>query len=165
MSIDLEIIPRAPPPTWGEVRRAWLGAPGRLPGALLHLGTRSVVSEEERLRPPLAASVDLGAANTLGLMVMKTAGIYDEGEFLADYGRNLSAPELAALASAWRDSGYFVAVSSFMGRAGGELELMVSLAVALAGVVSGRIVVPHATVFDVGVGVYTPDEFARVRQR
>ncbi|MEQ1507720.1 MAG: hypothetical protein ABMB14_36160 [Myxococcota bacterium] len=115
------------------------------------------------LSPPLACRFDLGAANTLTLMVMVTAGNYDEEEFLGDYGRNLSADEVRGLSAGWRDNGYFIALTSFAGRADGELEKMVALAVALAEAVGGRVVLPSSTVFNRAVGAYTSDEFAEAR--
>lgn len=166
MSVELDIVPLAPAPTWGDVRRKWLARMGpgsHGPVALIRLGSDTPVSESEVLSPPLACRFDLGAANTLTLMVMVTAGNYDEEEFLGDYGRNLSADEVRGLSAGWRDNGYFIALTSFAGRADGELEKMVALAVALAEAVGGRVVLPSSTVFNRAVGAYTSDEFAEAR--
>lgn len=166
MSVELDIVPLAPAPTWGDVRHKWLaqmGSGSHGPVSLLRLGSNEPVSESEVLCPPLACRFDLGEANTLTLMVMVTAGNYDEEEFLADYGRNLSADEVRGLSSGWRDMGYFFALTSFAGRPDGELEKMVALAAALAEAVGGRVVLPTSTVFNKVVGAYKSAEFAQTR--
>jgi hypothetical protein len=171
VSIDLDIAPlRATRVGWGPLLRAWRQRLGDEAAALLGpdpklrvLGAGAAVAEDAALEPPGHYSLDLAAPNTLSLSAMPNKNSLDEIEYLKDYARNLEPRGATALALSWRGVGYYYEVSSGGGRSTNEPALFVTLACALADICDGRIIVMNDGIFDLGVGVYTAEQFASVR--
>lgn len=171
MSIDLDIAPlRATRVTWGPLLRAWRQRLGDEAAALLGpdpklrvLGAGASVAEDATLEPPAHYYLDLAAPNTLSLSAMPNTNDLDEVEYLEDYARNLEPRDATALALAWREVGYCYEVSSGGGRSPREPALFITLACALADMCDGRIIVMNDGIFDLGVGVYTAEQFASAR--
>jgi hypothetical protein len=171
MSIDLDIAPlRATPVTWGALRARWgerLGDRAFLigPGIARRLGIGTVFDDGDALSPSSPVIFELATANTLSLTSMRNQGNLDEREYLEDYGRNLSPAEITRLADAWRDVGVSYGLSSGGGRSSDEPSLLIALACAVGDLCDGRIIVMNDGVFDLGVGVYEPAQFALARWR
>jgi hypothetical protein len=171
VSIDLDIAPlRATRVTWGPLHRAWRQRLGDEAAALLGpdpklrvLGAGASVAEDASLGPPGLCFLDLAAPNTLSLSAMPSTNNLDEIEYLGDYARNLEPTDATALALSWREVGYYYEVSSGGGRSPNEPTLFITLACALADICDGRIIVMNDGLFDLGVGVYTAEQFASAR--
>jgi hypothetical protein len=167
MSIDVDVIPTRPTVVcWEEVSsrlRENLGASAsRLLGEapqLYRLGSDELQMPDDPLSVESVYYLNLGVQNTLGLSTMFNAGNVDELIYLEDYGRNLAPERLPALAERWQEAGHYYAITSFAGRGPEELHMLRALASALGEVCQGYVVLMHDWVFDLDVGIYTPEEF------
>jgi hypothetical protein len=167
MSIDLDILPTTPELlSWGELKKqlqkllspAELEFLGEHP-ALLHRGSNKAVGEDERLSMNSSYYLSLAIANTLSITVMPNEGNLDELEYLEDYGRNLRAEEIQTLTERWQSAGHYYGVTSLGGRSKPEPKLFVALATAIAYTCVGYVSVMNNSIFDLGVGVYAPEQF------
>lgn len=171
MSIDIDIAPlRSTPIVWQNVVERWghyLGSSaGQLLGdhpSLIHIGNRLVVPAEQCLTPPMHCSLQLAHPNTLALSVASNLSNLDEVDYVEDYGQNLEAKERGLIARLWHDVAYHLSLSSGGGRTVEEPVMLRSLATAIAELCDGRIFLMHSGVFDLKVGVYTAQQFARAR--
>jgi hypothetical protein len=171
VSIDLDIAPmRAARVTWSPLLGAWRQRLGNEAAALLGsdpklrvLGAGTPVAGDAALELPGHYSLDMAAPNTLSLSAMPSRNNLDEVEYLEDFARNLEPRETTALALSWREVGHYYEVSSGGGRSPSEPALLITLACALAGICDGRIIVMNDGVFDLGIGVYTAEQFAAAR--
>ncbi|MFP4346514.1 MAG: hypothetical protein ACLFU8_17650 [Anaerolineales bacterium] len=167
MSIDVDVIPTLSTVVcWEEVEsrlRENLGAAAaRLLGEapqLYALGSDELQMPDDPLSVEGVYYLNLGVQNTLGLSAMSNSSDVDELLYLEDYGRNLDPETLPALAERWREAGHYYAITSFAGRGPEELHILRALAAALAETCRGYVVLMHDWIFDLDVGIYTPEEF------
>jgi hypothetical protein len=173
MSIDLDILATVPELIcWGNVKnklqKLLSPAEGKILGehpALLHLGLNKAVGEDERLSLNSSYYLSLTIANTLSITVMPNEGNLDELEYLEDYGRNLEPGEIETLAKRWRTARHYYGICSLGGRSQPEPKLFVTLATAIAYSCVGYVIVMNNDIFDLGVGVYTPEQFRHTQPK
>lgn len=171
MSVELDIAPTRPfTLTWRELALAWRKELGPRAEALLgaapelrRLAGAAAIDADEVLDPSGDYVFALAAPGTLALSLSPTQGMLDEHSYLDDYARNLTPPQVQALADAWARVGSYLEITTHAGRAPHERELFLALACALATRCDGSILVMNDGILDVGVGAYTADEFRHVR--
>ena len=177
MSIDLDIFPTSSRFfSWGELKDKFLEllTPedvqrlGKV--SLLNSGSDEVVTEDQKLYVDSSSSnsnfyyyLSLDIPNTLGISIYKNEPEYiDEFDALEDYGRNLDAATIRALAQKWRSIGHFYGITTNAGRSRWEPPLFVALAAAIAHMSEGYVIVMSDN-FTKDVGVYTPDVFQQAQ--
>jgi hypothetical protein len=173
MSIDLDIFPTSKRGVcWRNIEdrlQALLGASSHeLLGdhpALWHLSSHTVMGDDDNLTPNNSYYFALAVPNTLILTVMPNQGNLDEHEYLEDYGRNLAPVVIQELANRWHKVGYYYELTSMMGRSKPEPELLIALTSAIADVCSGYIIVMNDDIFDLGVGIYTSEQFRQAHPK
>jgi len=104
-------------------------------------------------------------SNTLSLTARPNKNNLNEQEYLQDYGRNIDSETVRDLAQRWREAGHFYGLTSLMGRSLPEPHLFVGLASALATVCRGYVIVMNDGILDLGVGVYSPEQFKLAQPR
>jgi len=173
MSIDVDILPTiVETAQWGNLvdkLRQTLGTPkcdllGEQP-LLLELGSNRVLSDEERLEFDRSYYFVLPIPNTLSITVASNHGNVDEQEYLSDYGRNLTSNVIQILARQWQIASYSYGLTTMAGRSQFEPDLFVALAAVLADMCQGHVVVMNDDEFDVGVGVYTSNQFQLIQPK
>jgi hypothetical protein len=168
VSVDLDIAPsQAKVIDWASLQRRWIQRLGAAGASMLgpnpqlcHLGKNAPVAEGERLDPPAHYYFTLAVPSSLSLSIMANADDLDESLYLEDYGRNVDPARISELAEKWRRVGHTYGISSLGGRSRSEPELFTALACALADLCDGHVIVMNDGVFDLGVGVYTPEQFS-----
>ncbi|MEH2139402.1 hypothetical protein [Nostoc sp.] len=171
MSIDLKIFSTIPDiADWGDIKKrlyVLISSEekeflGKNP-SLFELASKRKVADDEQLSLGNHYYLSLAIPNTLGLSVISKAEDIDEEnlelDYLEDYGENLEPKEVQILLERWRIARYFYIITSFGGRSRPEPRLFIALATAIAFSCSGYIIVTNNDLFDLGVGIYTPEEF------
>lgn len=177
MSIDLDIFATAPElATWSQIRSKlqMLVSPteqttllGNSP-SLCEIGSNKEVVDNK----PLSIGhyyLSLPTDNTLGIgVISKTEDFEEESlelDYLEDYGRNLELEEIEILAKRWRKADYYYGIETWGGRSKPEPRLFVALAAAIAYSCNGYVVVMNENIFDLGIGVYRPEQFQYAEPR
>lgn len=171
MSIDVKIFSTVPDiAIWGDIKKKlyalinseekeFLG--DNL--SLFELASKHRVADDEQLSLGSSYYFSLAIPNTLGLSVISKSEDIDaenlELDYLEDYGENLDPHEVKILLERWRIAHYFYVLTSFGGRSRPEPGLFIILVTAIAYSCAGYIVVTSNDLFDLGVGIYTPEEF------
>lgn len=173
MSIDIMIIPRGELTitprrlisTWAELLepsdRALLGDDA----ALVQVSAepeRSPWPADRVIERELFYACWLEVPNTLSFGAAETATTFEEDEYVADVGRNLSDSERQHVIDAWRRAGYFLEITSYAGRGPRELSLASALARAAAELTEGWVGIEGGGILAPAVGIYTPDALARI---
>jgi hypothetical protein len=172
MSLDVDIIPSTQEFfTWGELRdkltNCQLDAgPRQLLGGnpqLADVGTKKIVDISERLTPYRFLYFKLAGDNTLGFDITsngpKEKTYLDEQAYIDDYARNLSQEKKNDIASRWYEVGFGCSVITSGGRAKDEPPLFLAVAVAIAELCRGFVLVKDNGRFSLPVGCYTAEEF------
>lgn len=155
MSLDLEVLAAVP----GALR--WIELQKRLPRRSLYQvgkeGADRLVGPDEPLSPPNVYRVD---STSVSIVPMTNVGNYNEDEYLADYGRNLSEKERSEIVRRWRSGGCWYGINS----ATRDAALLVTVAAEIAEATNGWVTVLNRYMH-VPVGVYTPEAFRKVGPR
>lgn len=170
MSVDLDILPTALQlARWGDIKyvlKELLGpSEVLLEGhiSLVELHSKTIVSECERLMLNSHYYFVLSTPNTLGLSVSPNKGNLDEHIYLEDFGRNLTPLATRSLVERWHAAGCIYAVTSMGGRSLLEPKIFVALATAIAYISKGYVIVMDNGIFDVSIGIYSAEQFKRVK--
>jgi len=153
MSLDLTIIPTAPLPTWGEVRRH-LG--------LQHVRVREkygpLLEDGDRFDLERVFSFESTGLDPLFLRAATNAStMLSPADWLDDFGENLADP--ASVAAAWERAGYYLVLESRSSIGSDDRSLVAHIASAIAAAVTGYVFVESPTAFALRDGTYGPDEF------
>jgi hypothetical protein len=105
---------------------------------------------------------DDGSALTFTLE--PTVGGEEDWSYLTDFGRNLVSTEVSEIFDHWMSAGFLISIASGGGRPQGELKKLMDLAVAVAQLTLGYVVVKDSTIHNVPVGIYRPDEIINLRE-
>ncbi len=177
MSIDVKVFPTISDiAIWGDIREKLYvivsAKEKELLGediSLLELSSRQKVENDKQLSLGQQYYLILKIPNTLSISVIsKTEDLDEENlelDYLEDYGCNLTSEEVQILSERWRVARYFYSIASFGGRSKQESKLLIELATTIAYICSGYIVVTNNDLFDLGIGVYTPEEFQYTKPR
>ncbi|MEW4531490.1 hypothetical protein [Maioricimonas sp. JC845] len=170
MSIQLDVIPNSSASIcWHQiisfaenVVRKSNSVPRNL--RLRDLRSKEQVDELDSLACPgyYYCTSDDGSALTLTLE--PTAGGEEDWDYLSDFGRTLVSTEVRELFDQWMSAGLLVSIASGGGRPPRELKTLMALAVALAQLTLGYVVVKDSTIHNVPVGVYRPDEILSLQE-
>ncbi|PSB19176.1 hypothetical protein C7B65_12945 [Phormidesmis priestleyi ULC007] len=171
MSIEVDIIPTSNRAiVWSDLQSQLLLHPladeartllGQTP-VLLELGTNQQVEGKQALLPTKYYHFQLAHSNALTLSCERNSETYtNEQEYLEDFGRNLDSNLRAYISRCWAEVGYGYTVGSAGGRAKGEVILLAALAKDIASLSDSFIVIKEAGLFNLSVGVYSPDQFSQ----
>lgn len=170
MSIEVDIFPTSPAvPTWGEVKSQFMTLLSNQADLaeqldLRLLGPDELIRDDEYFIPESAYYLELSVPNTLGIVMSKGDDI-DKNAYLEDYGRNLSTEKIADYVTLWSEAAYYFEVTSQAGRSEKEGFLFIALARAPANSCNGYVIVMHSSAFNLGVGVYSPDQLDNMQAK
>lgn len=173
VSIDLEIFPTRPQIiSWRQIvepLRELLGlSADDLLGAapsLVVLKTHTVLEPSQPMSVNASYYLNLAVRTTLGITLMPNQGNVDEVNYLEDYGRNLDPDFIRYLAEQWQAAGHYYGIESLAGRNKQEPLIFVALAAAIARACQGYIILMNDDIFDLDVGIYTPEQFRKADPR
>lgn len=106
---------------------------------------------------------DDGSALTFTLE--PTVGGEEDWRYLTDFGRNLVSTEVSEIFDHWMSAGLLISIASGGGRPQRELKTLMDLAIAVAQLTLGYVVVKDSTIHNVPVGIYRPDEIINLREK
>ena len=168
MSDEVDVIPlSAKPVSWGEVKqslsasvfdadlRSYFGA-NRL--SLFEARTKRLLEDGDALPCPGYYSFSIEGKNcTLSMAIEPSADCVENADYLGDFARNLSDESKETLQQQWEQAGYLITVESYGGRPRHEIRAMMLVAICLARVTEGVVLVTDSIV-GLMVGVYSPEE-------
>jgi len=130
---------------------------------LVDVATGRLVEKDELLTPPHYYGIDLAGKKSLEIDFTKNVDSEtDEMMFLDDFATQRFNGNLAELASAWKKIGYSCIISTHPRRHADEPYFVIVLAIAIARLCDGAIVVKSNNSFSKPVGIYSPAEFSDV---
>jgi hypothetical protein len=165
--IDLDVFSTVPTIIcWGDLKDRLYELLGPWGSLLLGENPRLMDLKTQKameIRVPLSLEksyyFDLPVQSTLCFSVMPNEGNLNEVEYLEDYGRNLKSDFTHILAERWQTAGHYYGISSFGGRSEHESRIFVALATAIAEACKGYVILMNDGIFDLHVGIYTPEKF------
>lgn len=168
MSLDIAIIPtRETFISWGEIRRHWKQSSDPSLNDLLkicevvEIVSKRVLGDDEVLSPGKTYFLKLSVENTLLCNVLLNDDFLDPGDYLEDYGRNLSKELILSISQRWEEIGFYYEITTMAGRSRYEAKLLVDLASTLGELSKGYVLVMNNGIFDVPVGAYEPAMFRK----
>jgi hypothetical protein len=171
MSIDLKVFSTITDITmWGDIKKKIYELVNPTEKEFIlenlflsELGSHQKVADNEKLLLGHQYYLSLAIPNTLSISVISKAEDFDEEnlelDYLEDYGHNLNPEKIQLLVHQCKLARYFYIITSFGGRSQPEPNLLITLATAIASTCAGYIVVTNNNLFNLDVGVYTPEEF------
>jgi len=127
------------------------------------LGQERLVKNDERIEPDCAYQVLLEKFGNIVIYVNPTEEDDSnyEVDMIEEYGRNLKDPEFSDIRNSWSEVKLTYRVSSSANRTEKEVLLQKQLAVALADLTKGYIIIPEQGLFGMAIGIYTSTEVNR----
>lgn len=173
MSIDIEIIPLLNKQhQWGEVRNSILkNTPDPKSNtlikgiALFDMVENRNIDDFEVIRHDRGYRIICSNSNTLTFSVIRKDEADDDKDFIEDFGCNLRRNEQINLIEKWKKIPFSYLVSTGANRSEKEVELMGIVCAAFARVSKGVIVISESDFFDIGKGIYKPDDLLNVRMK
>lgn len=173
MSIDIEILPAASTIiSWGTIKNYLINSEkepittllGNNP-SLIQLKNHQSVAPTQILQPGESYYFNIAIPNTLSLMVSENDEYLDEVDYLEDYGHNLSQKTIHHLANQWQKAHHTYTLTSMAGRHKEEAHLFINVAVAIATACQGHIIVMNHNLFNLDIGVYSPEVFLQTKPK
>jgi hypothetical protein len=168
MAIDLDVIPGSPRSIrWVEIKRLldFLVPPGPIrrqigtEPALYELPSKRLVTDDEVLTSSRCYYFDMAHCHSLSMYIARNRDDREDFGYISDFGRNLSPQVLESLYRRWKQAGFLVCLSSRAIRDQNDLTIMAFIAITIAQLTEGCVVVMDNGIFPVSVGVYSPEEF------
>ncbi|MHC2066879.1 hypothetical protein ACYFX5_05380 [Bremerella sp. T1] len=164
MSIELDIIPNTTQDIcWHEIvlsARALAADGDSFPNDLqLHdLKSKALIEGFEPLKCPGYYYCTSEIGSTLSLIIEPTVGGEEDRCYLSDVGHRLSPEERDTVFEKWMSAARLISIESGGGRPKGELKTAMAMAIAIAQLTSGLVVVKDSLVHNVEVGIYASEE-------
>ena len=177
MSIDLYIIPASPTIiTPDKLKESFVSNLLATDRSLLEAGFHIIelgpnkITDGQTLKLGGVYYFEMSIPNTLSVHVVSKELQLEfqqnlEEDILEDYGWNLKSEAILKIVSIFKKVDHYYCITTHGGRSKAEPNLFLVLAKAIAISSSGYIVVMNNDILDLGVGVYTYDEFLFTKPR
>jgi hypothetical protein len=127
--------------------------------ALYSLSSKQEVNEFEALSCPGYYYCNSLKRSTLSITVEPTFGNEEDRSYLNDFGQNLSSTTVHEMFDQWMSAGLLITISSGGGRPQGEVQTLICLALGVAHLTSGFVVVTESIAFGTPIGIYRITDF------
>ena len=168
MSNDVRIIPTVELSIcWGELKNMILQFSAGNKGlplfdlALVSSKTAKEIDDLECIDLSFGYFFRSKAIVTLSLSVIEKDDVDDDRDFVEDCGFNLSRKQQEELSHDWRKAPYTILVSSGANRSSAEVEVMPYICAGIAKAHHGKVAILERDSFDVGKGIFSPEEFSK----
>ena len=125
---------------------------------LRDLRSKERVDEFESLACPGYYYCTSDDGSALSITLEPTVDGEEDWSYLSDFGRSFTAKEVREVFDQWISVGLLISIASGGGRPKRELKTLMYLAIALAQLTSGYVVVKDSTIHKITIGIYRPDE-------
>jgi len=127
--------------------------------SLFNLQSKRLLDDNALVECPGIYNFEFSEPSTLSLTLSPYPDQESQTDCIDDYARNLNVEARQLILSQWQKTGFQISTTSCGGRAKGEMELFAHIAICIAKLTRGWIVVQDNGVFRQPVGIYSGDEF------